>query len=106
MDRGVSKRYSLRGNRIAILVGLLASFPTTQPSPRPVWTRILATIVFFAAFEGILFHTGLYSSIVEPDSTTGYMELQLATRSGGQTESQPGAGGGTLADVALAARGE
>ena len=29
------------------------------------------------AFEGILFHTGLYSSIVEPDSTTGYMELQL-----------------------------
>jgi len=37
----------------------------------------LAIIFFFAAFEGILFHTGLYSSIVEPDSTTGYMELQI-----------------------------
>ena len=24
-----------------------------------------------------MFHTGLYSSIVEPDSTTGYMELQI-----------------------------
>jgi hypothetical protein len=42
-----------------------------------VWSRILATVLFFAAFEGILFHTGLYSSIVEPDSTTGFMELQL-----------------------------
>jgi len=38
---------------------------------------MLATIAFFASFEGILFHTGLYSSIVEPDSSTGYMELQL-----------------------------
>jgi hypothetical protein len=42
-----------------------------------VWSRIFAIIFFFAAFEGILFHTGLYSSIVEPDSTTGYMELQI-----------------------------
>jgi hypothetical protein len=42
-----------------------------------VWTRILATIVFFAAFEGLVFHTGLYSSIIEPDSTTGSMEMQL-----------------------------
>ena len=42
-----------------------------------MWSRIFAIIFFFAAFEGILFHTGLYSSIVEPDSTTGYMELQI-----------------------------
>jgi hypothetical protein len=42
-----------------------------------VWTRILAIIVFFAAFEALLFHTDLYSSIVEPNSTTGFMELQL-----------------------------
>ena len=34
-------------------------------------------ILFFAAFEGILFHTGFYSSIVEPDSSTGFMELQI-----------------------------
>jgi hypothetical protein len=66
----------------------LASSPTKQSSvdeqtpapaapPRRVWTRILAIIFFFAALEGILFHTGLYSSIVEPDSTTGFMEIQL-----------------------------
>ena len=57
--------------------------PVREQTPVPaefthrVWPRILAIIAFFAAFEGILFHTGLYSSIVEPDSTTGYMELQL-----------------------------
>jgi len=66
----------------------LASSSITQPPldeqaparvalPRRVWSRIFAIIFFFAAFEGILFHTGLYSSIVEPDSTTGYMELQI-----------------------------
>ncbi|MGP0072074.1 MAG: hypothetical protein ACLPWF_09080 [Bryobacteraceae bacterium] len=66
----------------------MASSPITQPPldeqaparvapPRRVWSRIFAIIFFFAAFEGILFHSGLYSSIVEPDSTTGYMELQL-----------------------------
>jgi hypothetical protein len=38
---------------------------------------VLAAILCFAALEGILFHTGLYSSIMEPESTTGSMELQL-----------------------------
>lgn len=42
-----------------------------------MWPRILAIILFFAAFEGLLFHTDFYGSIVEPDSTTGYMELQI-----------------------------
>ena len=51
--------------------------PVEAASTRGVWPRILATIAFFIAFEGILFHTGLYSSVVEPDSSTGYMELQL-----------------------------
>jgi len=51
--------------------------PVQSATTRRVWPRILAAIVFFIAFEGILFHTGLYSSIVEPDSTTGYLELQL-----------------------------
>ncbi len=66
----------------------MASSPTTQPSAREqpavqpasirrVWTRIFAIVVFFAALEAILFHTGLYSTYVEPDSTTGFMELQL-----------------------------
>jgi hypothetical protein len=74
--------------RVAILNCLLANSParpssTDESAPgllvshRRVWPRILATIGFFIAWEGILFHTGLYSSIVEPDSTTGYMELQL-----------------------------
>jgi hypothetical protein len=38
---------------------------------------VLAAILCFAALEGILFHTGLYSSIIEPESTTGDMEVQL-----------------------------
>ena len=38
---------------------------------------MLAAILCFAALEGILFHTGLYSSIIEPESTTGEMEVQL-----------------------------
>ena len=34
-------------------------------------------MLFFAGFEGILFHTRLYPSIIEPDSTAGAMETQL-----------------------------
>jgi hypothetical protein len=51
--------------------------PVPAASARRVWPRILAIICFFAAFEGILFHTEIYSSIIEPVSTTGGMELQL-----------------------------
>jgi hypothetical protein len=39
--------------------------------------RIVATLVCFAALEGIVFHTRLYPSIIEPDSTAGAMETQL-----------------------------
>ncbi len=84
----MASKGSTDGTRLAILKDRLASSPITQPPldeqaparvapPRRVWSRIFAIIFFFAAFEGILFHSGLYSSIVEPDSTTGYMELQL-----------------------------
>jgi hypothetical protein len=38
---------------------------------------VLWAILCFAALEGILFHTGLYSSVIEPESTTGDMEVQL-----------------------------
>ncbi len=48
-----------------------------ERSARRVWTRLLATVVCFMAFEGLLFHSDLYSTIVEPNSTTGSMELQL-----------------------------
>ena len=39
--------------------------------------RILATLILFAGLEGILFHTRLYPSLIEPDSTAGAMETQL-----------------------------
>jgi len=44
-----------------------------------VWPRIAATLLFFAAFEGLIFHTRLYPSIIEPDSTTGSVELRIRT---------------------------
>jgi hypothetical protein len=42
-----------------------------------VWPRVVCVVLFFAGLELLLFHTGLYSAIVEPDSSTGFMELQL-----------------------------
>lgn len=66
---------------------MAANFPTdlalsteqapVQAATRKVWPRLLAAILCFAALEGVLFHTGFYSAIVEPDSTTGYLELQI-----------------------------
>lgn len=67
---------------------MLANSPTKHPAfderapiqdtrTRKVWHRLLAAILCFAALEGLLFHTKFYASIVEPDSTTGFMELQL-----------------------------
>jgi hypothetical protein len=47
------------------------------PRPRRLWPRLVAAIVIFVAIEALLFHTDLYLSIVEPDSTTGTMELLL-----------------------------
>lgn len=52
----------------------IGSLGANSPS---IFPRILATLVFFAGFDGLVFHTGLYSSMVEPDSTTGAMETQL-----------------------------
>jgi hypothetical protein len=37
----------------------------------------VAAIAFFAGLELLFFHTGLYSSVIEPGSSTGFMELQL-----------------------------
>ncbi len=51
--------------------------PIQTAPTRRVWPRLVAAILCFAGLEGILFHTTFYSKIVEPDSTTGYMELQL-----------------------------
>jgi hypothetical protein len=42
-----------------------------------VLPRILSTAIFFAAVEGLIFHSGLYSSIIEPASTAGFSEYRL-----------------------------
>lgn len=47
------------------------------PRPRRVWLRLLAAIATFVAIEALLFHTDLYLSILEPESTTGTMEVLL-----------------------------
>jgi hypothetical protein len=47
------------------------------PRPRRIWPRLLAAMVIFVALEALLFHTDLYLSILEPDSTTGTMEVLL-----------------------------
>ena len=43
-----------------------------------VLPRIVATLVFFAVFEAVIFHTRIYPSILEPESTAGAMETQLS----------------------------
>jgi hypothetical protein len=39
--------------------------------------RLGAILLFFFAFDALIFRTGLYPSIVEPESTTGALELVL-----------------------------
>ncbi|MBV9769291.1 MAG: NAD(P)/FAD-dependent oxidoreductase [Bryobacterales bacterium] len=80
---------TLETKGLAILGDSLGSSPTSQQpvlgeqtptqiaSTRRVWTRLLAIVIFFIVFEGALFHSGLYLYVVEPDSTSGYMEVQL-----------------------------
>src|ERR1039457_1150292 len=43
---------------------------------RPVWAAILGVAGLFA-LDALLFRTGLYTSILEPDSSTGLFELIL-----------------------------
>jgi hypothetical protein len=42
-----------------------------------LWPRLLATVCFFAALEGLIFHSGLYAGIIEPVSTAGSLEMNL-----------------------------
>lgn len=46
------------------------------PHARPVWAIILAVAGLFA-LDALAFRTGLYTSILEPESTTGRFELIL-----------------------------
>jgi hypothetical protein len=47
------------------------------PPKFALWPRLLATVCCFAALEGLIFHTGLYASIIEPVSTAGGLELRI-----------------------------
>ena len=47
-----------------------------SPYARPVWAIILAVAGVFA-LDALVFRTGLYTSILEPESTTGLFELIL-----------------------------
>jgi hypothetical protein len=54
------------------------SSPAPLPRGKPrVTPRILLTLLFFVAFEGLLFHSGMYAYIIEPDSTAGVLENRL-----------------------------
>jgi hypothetical protein len=44
-----------------------------------VLPRVAIALLLFAAFEALIFHTGLYPAIIEPDSTTGSVELRVRT---------------------------
>jgi hypothetical protein len=39
--------------------------------------RLIAAVLMYAGLEGLIFHSGLYARIIEPDSTTGFMEVQI-----------------------------
>ena len=38
---------------------------------------LFASVLVFAAIEGVVFHTGLYPWIISPDSSTGSVETML-----------------------------
>ena len=44
---------------------------------RTLWPRLLAALLFFAGIEALLFHTGLYASLIQPDSGAGWVEWLL-----------------------------
>ena len=53
--------------------------PSSQPAERTIRVvpRIAAALLFFAVIEGLVFHTRLYPSIIEIDSTTGSVEIRV-----------------------------
>ena len=72
--------YGFRGwevNRVSRRPAIRRYIGSLAANSVKILPRILATLIFFAAFEGVVFHTRLYPSIIEPDSTAGAMETQL-----------------------------
>ncbi len=44
---------------------------------RTIWPRLLATLLFFVGIEGLLFHSGIYAALIQPDSGAGWVESLL-----------------------------
>jgi hypothetical protein len=44
---------------------------------RRLWPRLLAAILFFGCLEALIFHSGLYASLINPDSGAGWVESLL-----------------------------
>jgi len=49
--------------------------PTTSPRPLHVTRNLLLVITAFVCLDGIIFHSGLYVSILAPDSYAGRLEV-------------------------------
>src|SRR5438094_6462337 len=49
--------------------------PTTSPRPLHVTRNLLLGITAFVCLDGIIFHSGLYVSILAPDSYAGRLEI-------------------------------
>lgn len=49
-----------------------------SPAPKfSLWPRLAAAACCFAGLQGAIFHSGLYAKFIEPESTTGGMELMI-----------------------------
>src|SRR4029450_4946744 len=59
--------------------------PTTSPRPLHVARNLLLGVAAFVCLDGVIFHTGLYVSILAPDSYAG--RLAVLTRA--EKERQP-----------------
>src|SRR6266404_3410397 len=53
--------------------------PTTSPRPLRVTRNLLLGVTAFVCLDGIIFHSGLYVSILAPDSYAGRLELLTRT---------------------------
>src|SRR5213596_347990 len=49
--------------------------PTTSPRPLHVTRNLLFRITAFVCIDGIIFHSGLYVSILAPDYYAGRLEI-------------------------------
>lgn len=86
LDAGRDTSVSAAGGPIAAGAPLAIrwDFPLSSKS----WpAKIVYTLIFFALIEGAVFHSGFYRSLIQPESTTGYMEDLILNELGRQKTS-------------------